>query len=579
MSNLYSDNRNALIVVALLKEHGIRKVIASPGTTNITIVGSMQYDPWFEMYSAVDERSAAYMACGLAAESNEPVVIVCTGATASRNYLPGLTEAYYRKLPIVVITGSHGEENIGHLHAQSIDRTRTPKDTVKLSVFIDGIKDKKDEWKNILLINKALLELDHHGRGPVHLNVEAPASFNFQTKELPYIRKINRYNLKDKLPDLPNGKNAIFIGSHVQMTQNEIAVLDKFCEVNNSVVFGDHTSGYKGKYLVNYALVASQIGHTSELASPDLLIHVGEVSGDTYTTGKLKPKTVWRVSLDGEIRDLFLQCVAVFEMDECSFFEYYSVGAKKSESNYLQKCMAEYNQFFGNMPDLSFGNLWIAKELSAKMPQNSVIHFGIFNSLRSWNFFRLDSSIESSCNVGGFGIDGPISTVIGAALANPQKIHYLIVGDLAFFYDLNALGNRHVFSNLRILLVNNGRGVEFRKKDHPGSTFGDDADRYIAAGGHFGNASHSLVRHFAEDLGFDYISSSNKDEFYKVVSRFINSEIIGKPMVFEVFPCVDDEVNNIDRVRHMAQNSRGFIDKVTDATKSELKGFVKKILK
>ena len=231
------------------------------------------------------------------------------------------------------------------------------------------------------------------------------------------------------------------------------------------------------------------------------------------------------------------------------------------------------------MPDLSFGNLWIAKELSAKMPQNSVIHFGIFNSLRSWNFFRLDSSIESSCNVGGFGIDGPISTVIGAALANPQKIHYLIVGDLAFFYDLNALGNRHVFSNLRILLVNNGRGVEFRKKDHPGSTFGDDADRYIAAGGHFGNASHSLVRHFAEDLGFDYVSSSNKDEFYTVVSRFINSEIIGKPMVFEVFPCVDDEVNNIDRVRHMAQNSRGFIDKVTDATKSELKGFVKKILK
>ena len=104
---MYSDNSNAQLVVALLKEYGIKKVIASPGTTNLTIVGSMQYDSWFTMYSAVDERSAAYMACGMAAESNEPVVIVCTGATASRNYLPGLTEAYYRKLPIVVITVYH----------------------------------------------------------------------------------------------------------------------------------------------------------------------------------------------------------------------------------------------------------------------------------------------------------------------------------------------------------------------------------------------------------------------------------------------------------------------------------------
>ena len=104
MAKYYTDERTAQVVLALLKEHGIRKVIASPGTTNMALVGSMQSDPYFEMYSSVDERSAAYMACGLAAESGEPVVISCTGATASRNYLPGLTEAYYRKLPVFAIT-------------------------------------------------------------------------------------------------------------------------------------------------------------------------------------------------------------------------------------------------------------------------------------------------------------------------------------------------------------------------------------------------------------------------------------------------------------------------------------------
>lgn len=579
MSNLYSDNKNAQIVVALLKEHRIKKVIASPGTTNITIVGSMQHDSWFEMYSAVDERSAAYMACGLAAESNEPVVIVCTGATASRNYLPGLTEAYYRKLPIVVITGSHGEENIGHLHAQSINRTQAPKDTVKISVFIDRIKDKKDEWKNILNINKALLELHHHGTGPIHLNVEAPASFNFHTEELPIVRKIHRYCSCDQLPTLPQGKTAIFIGSHVQMSAEEIAAIDSFCEVNNSIVFGDHTSGYKGKYLINYALVASQIGYFSDLTAPDTLIHIGEVSGDTYTTGKLKPKSVWRVSTDGELRDLFMQLTAVFEIEERTFFEYYSSNKEQRESSYLQECQKEYKQFLARIPDLNFGNLWIAKELSVQMPKNSVIHFGIFNSLRSWNFFKLDNSIESSCNVGGFGIDGPTSTLLGAALAYPQKLHYLIVGDLAFFYDLNSLGNRHINPNMRILLINNGRGVEFRKKDHPGSSFGIDADFYIAAGGHFGNKSHSLVRHYAEDLGFDYMAASNKEEFNNVISPFLDIEITEKPMILEVFPEMNDEVNNIDAIRHIAQNNRSIIERVTDATKSEIKGFVKKILK
>lgn len=71
----YTSERNVQIVIALLKAHGIKRVIASPGTTNMTFIGSIQNDSWFEIYSSVDERSAAYLACGLAAETGEPVVI------------------------------------------------------------------------------------------------------------------------------------------------------------------------------------------------------------------------------------------------------------------------------------------------------------------------------------------------------------------------------------------------------------------------------------------------------------------------------------------------------------------------
>ena len=113
----YSNELSVQYLVALLKAHKIKKVIASPGTTNLSFVASLQYDPFFEMYSCVDERSAAYMACGLSAETGEPVVITCTGATASRNYLPGLTEAYYRKLPILAVTGTQYEGRIGELNS------------------------------------------------------------------------------------------------------------------------------------------------------------------------------------------------------------------------------------------------------------------------------------------------------------------------------------------------------------------------------------------------------------------------------------------------------------------------------
>src|SRR5690606_15835566 len=112
MKRFYTNEKNAQIIISLLKAHGIRRVIASPGTTNVALIGSMQHDPFFEIYSSVDERSAAYIACGLAAESNEPVVISCTGATASRNYLPGLTEAYYRKLPVLAITSTQSTSKV-----------------------------------------------------------------------------------------------------------------------------------------------------------------------------------------------------------------------------------------------------------------------------------------------------------------------------------------------------------------------------------------------------------------------------------------------------------------------------------
>ena len=131
MNKFYSDEKNIQILIALLKAHAIKYVVASPGNTNLTLVASLQQDPFFTIYSSVDERSAAYLACGISEETGEPVMLSCTGATASRNYMPGLTEAYYRHLPVLAVTSSRVYGEIGQLIPQVIDRRIMPNDIAK----------------------------------------------------------------------------------------------------------------------------------------------------------------------------------------------------------------------------------------------------------------------------------------------------------------------------------------------------------------------------------------------------------------------------------------------------------------
>ncbi|MBA4850518.1 thiamine pyrophosphate-binding protein [Emticicia sp. BO119] len=555
MEKSYTEEKNALVVVSLLKEHGIRKIIASPGTTNMALVVSVQNDPYFQVYSSVDERSAAYIACGLAGESGEPVVLSCTGATASRNYSPGLTEAYYRKLPILAITSTQAIARVGHHIAQIIDRSSIPNDVAKLSLTLPIVKDDEDLWDCEVKVNRAILELKRHGGGPVHLNLPTTYNKTYTTKELPKFRVINRVTVNDDFPALPQGKVAVFIGAHAIWTKENTELLDNFCASNNGVVFCDHSSNYKGKYRVLFSLVAGQ--QMADFTNyPDLLIHIGEVTGDYYSLG-FSGKQVWRVNEDGEIRDTTRKLRYIFEMPEKSFFKQYLKSPKVFNDSYLKSCKEQLSEHYDKLPELPFSNIWIASKLAHLIPDSSTIHFGILNSLRAWNFFELPPSVMSSSNVGGFGIDGNVSTLLGASLFNKNKLYFLIVGDLAFFYDMNVLGNRHFGKNIRILLVNNGRGIEFRQYMHPGAQFHEKADEFIAASGHYGNKSPILVKSYAEALGFEYMSASDKVGFEGAYKRFLTMGVADQPILFEVFTDSNDESEALEIVLNIQENVKG----------------------
>lgn len=567
----YTTEKNVQIVLALLKANGIKKVIASPGATNESIVASMQYDPYFEMYSCVDERSAAYMACGMAAESGEIVVLSCTGATSSRNYMPGLTEAYYRHLPILAITSSMDTNKIGHLYPQCTDRSTPPSDTVISSYCIETIKDDDDEWDCNVKVNNAISDLKYKGGGPVHINLITRGCNDYSIRELPATRIIKRIEKQEDFPSLECKKVLLFIGSHLKWGAEAVALLDSFCEKYGTIALCDKTSGYSGKYSVQSALLAAQeVPVDKRLFECDILIHIGGISGDYYTMNAIRAKEVWRVDEDGKIRDKFKKLTNVFVMSEKEFLSYYIEQPVKSHiENPLDKFKQCHKELMSRMPELPFSNIWIASQLSKSLPHDSILHLGILNTLRAWNFFDVDKSISTCCNVGGFGIDGIMSTLIGASLVDQNKLCFAILGDLAFFYDINSLGNRNVGNNVRILLINNGRGVEFHTYRHSASKFGEDTDKYIAAAWHNGNQSHTLIKSIAASLGFEYLSASDKNEFNDVLSDFVKQEK-EHPIIFEVFTQKTDDADVLRLVRTINSNS--------NTTKQLIKNKVKQIV-
>lgn len=565
----YTVEKHTQILIALFKAHKIKKIIASPGATNVCLVGSLQSDPYFEIYSSVDERSAAYIACGMAAASGEPVVLTCTGSTASRNYIPGLTEAYYRKLPVLAITSSQHFGRVGQYVPQVIDRSSPLADIVMESVQVDCVYTEEDEWACCVNINKALLALRKAGGGPAHINLRTTYNQDFSVQTLPPVKCITHISDFKNMPSLDDFKHiAILVGVHNKWSEELKSAVEDFCGAYNAVVVRNHASNYTGEYGYNPDLIINMKQYISQTEKADLVIYIGSVS--RYNSG-MKEKAMWRVNPDGIIRDSEKKLTHVFAMEEADFFRYYANLKKGVKLNsYAKQWQEEVKNILEEIPELPFCNVWVAQMLSGNLPDHSVFHLSGSNTARAWNFFPIPSTIECYSNDGTMGIDGQISALVGESLVNPEKLHFGAVGDLTFFYDMNSLGNRHIKNNIRLLVVNNGKGAEFRIYSHTAATFKEEADKYMAAAGHYGNKSKTLIKHYVEDLGFEYLTASTKEEFCEAMKRFTIPVLTERSMVFEVFTDSKDESDGIYAMNHIVSNLSG-------KTKDKAKEFIKSI--
>lgn len=531
---MYTVIENVRIVLSLLKSHGIKKIVISPGGSNIPIAQGAQQDPFFECYSVVDERSALYFAIGLFLESGEIVAVSCTSANATRNYIPGLTEAYYKHVPILAITMSKHPMYLGQEYMQCPIQISLPIDSVKKSYSLPRIVSDYERNQCIRTANEAILELTHHGMGPVQLNIEAIDSETWilADKQLPIVRTINRFRSSQNV-SISNRKVLLIIGESRGFNNEEEQLINQFANNNNVAIYVNHISNYSGPYAINANLTIKSMTQAlfDEELKPDILLSIGGITGDYDIYDKLLNSSGiehWRISVDGDVVDTYNKLTRIYECTISSFFA--NIVCKENcNHDYFLK-WKKYVNNIKLLEEIPFSNLYAAQRLYRKIPINSIVNFAILNSLRVWSYFPLDKSIKCYANVSSFGIDGCMSTFLGESV-NTDKLCFLIIGDLSFFYDMNSIGIRHIKNNVRILLVNNNGGAEFKLRDLQYQTNVGD---YISAEGHFLNA-----KGWAETEGYLYISAHNKDEFMAVEDMFVSNN--DKPILLEIFTASEDE--------------------------------------
>lgn len=520
----YNNYKNIEIITDLLKKHNIHNIIISPGGTNIPLIKAVQNDDFFTCFSIVDERSAIYFAIGVYLQTGQSVATICTSAQATRNYIPGLTEAYYKHVPILAITMEKHPRFTYQEYMQAPDQTSLPNDCVKKSLELPFISDINDVYHSIRCVNEAILELSRDGLGPVQLCVPW-LDFPLKNSEAK-IRHIGRFNHNEvKEIDLNDKRIMLVIGEHRPFKEDEIEHINRFCDNYNVVVYVNHLSNFSNKYSINANLLLSTINEEEfNKIKPDIFITIGGQTGDYPLFLTLSNNNIsmehWRVCQNGEIVDTYDKLTKIYQCDIVEFFSNIKNSKCESHSYYQEWDLAikEKNTDI----DVPFSSLSIAQYMHNRIPKSSIIQFSILHSLRVWNLFELDHSIECYSNVGAFGIDGGMSTLIGQSVVS-NKLSFIIIGDLAFYYDMNSLGIRDIRNNLRVLLINNNGGVEF--KLHGGNN--EEINKYIAAGNHFKNAEG-----WANTCGFTYLSANSMNEFIEKSSVFLSES--ESPILFEV---------------------------------------------
>ena len=408
------------------------------------------------------------------------------------------------------------------------------------------IDNKDTRWHCTRLLHEALINLKYGEKGPVHINIPIIGSqSSFSQSLLPDIEAITVISDSDsedvwkcRAKQLSMSKNILVVcGQNTPFSDKTNININDFANKYNCVLAVDMLSNIKSELGLNtYRLTEISPQYVSEKLAPDIIISLGCNIASYLMRSILrnvKSKCAhWVIDESEIVKDPFMKLTTIFRCSIDSFFKHFVANTPKEAINnkeYYRKWKENLDEI--KIENLPFSSFYVAKTLAKSIPNNSILHLGILNSIRHMQYFDIDKSIDVYGNIGALGIDGSMSTFMGQACVT-NNLAFLLIGDLSFFYDMNSLGIRHVGSNVRILLVNNRGAEEFHF--YIGKEKIPSIDKYIAV------RHNSSAKGWAESCGFKYLSSSSKEEIEEAIS-ILTKEDSDKPIILEVFSNADTD--------------------------------------
>jgi 2-succinyl-5-enolpyruvyl-6-hydroxy-3-cyclohexene-1-carboxylate synthase len=483
-----SDKYSAQMLAEIMRAKGILEVVFSPGSRNAPLINTFASLPDFNCYTIVDERSAAFFALGMAVQSGRTVAIACTSGTAMLNYAPAIAEAYYQKIPLLVLTADRPIEWIDQGDGQTIRQRDAFRSFIRGSYELPQQPDTTDSrWMTNRLMNEAINKCHFPVPGPVHINLPfAEPLYGITEMEPEKTRIIHQPKLKysiadddlSQIADLINNAEKVMLlagQNNGDIVMN--AALRKIAALPQCILLTENISNLNNENGVACIdKLLSVIGESQKDFAPTLLITFGEavVSKRIKTfLRKHKPKHHLHVNAAPDHPDTYQCLTQSIHAEAAAFFDQIAPLLQDGQSEYHQQWKEQcvfanrrHNEFLLQCPFTDFKAYELIFEM---LPQPVDLHLGNSSPVRYGQLFDHPAGMRHFANRGTSGIDGCLSTAAGAALLS-GNLTVAIVGDLSFFYDSNALWNNYLNKNLRIIVINNGGGNIFRIIPGPSDT-------------------------------------------------------------------------------------------------------------
>lgn len=544
---MYSTLPHILELVALLKAHGVSQIVVCPGSRNIPIVGSVMADKYFACHQVTDERSAAFMALGLALKTGRPSAVVCTSGSAVLNMHPAVAEAYYQKVPLLVISADRPEGWIGQQDGQTLPQQGVFQSLSRCSVQLD----EQDIWLTNRRVNEAILATTHQGKGPAHINVPISEPFFDMTADrLPDVRVIKRYHGLNEyyepyahlIETLNRAQKRLVLVGQMNSIYGYQRTVDKLIYKHFAWVQEHIGNGtIPGKAIRNLdVLLAHMSEDDKHKMRPDLLITWGGCVISKRAKQWLRafpPKAHWHISPDGALIDTFQCATTLIQMDPMEFVERIAPRLAGKVPSYPQ-LWAQISREH-TLPELEYSAPMVVGEFMELLPAGSPLHLANSNSIRYAQLYDLPADTEVYANRGVNGIEGSLSTALGFAKMDERPV-YLIIGDLSFLYDMTALNISPLPKNLRILLLNNHEGQIFRGL--PGLRLPEKTREAV-------QGNHNIdARSWAMSCGLHYFGVQDTESLGFALPEFTAPEADKGAMLMEVFTDASIDQAQLDKI-------------------------------